>query len=49
MLEELAAVTVPSFLNAGFKVGSWRHPSVKGVSSLIDHHLAFAALGGDRA
>jgi hypothetical protein len=32
--EELAAVTVPSFLKAGFKVGILAMSSVKGVSSL---------------
>ena len=32
--EELAAVTVPSFLNAGLSVGILATSSVKGVSSL---------------
>ena len=46
MLAELAAVTVPSFLNAGLSVGIFDTSIVPGVSSLSIDRLALAGLGG---
>ncbi len=48
MPEELAAVTVPSFLNAGLSVGILAMSRVKGVSSLSIDDFALAGLGRDR-
>ena len=40
---ELAAVTVPSFLKAGFSVGILSSWALSGCSSLVDDHVALAA------
>ncbi len=40
----MAAVMVPSFLNAGLSVGILSSLTLPGPSSMDDHHLAGAAL-----
>jgi hypothetical protein len=48
MLELLAAVMVPSFLNAGLSVGILSSLTLPGPSSMLIHRVALAALDGDR-